>query len=256
MFTVAQRDELRRHVLQLGREDRAVVAGAVVGSLASGTADEFSDLDLTFGVAAQVSVQSVLDDWTRRLGAEREAVPLVDLARGATLYRVFLLPDALQLDLSMTPEGQFRPAGPRFQLIFGQIAPADPEEQGPVGTLFIGTPAVAADVYGWGVVYALHARACIERGRRWQAQHYLGAVRDHALAMACLRLRVTPVQARGYDDLPTGLRRRFESTLAGTLDQPTLRSALAAAVGALLVEGAEARLPSSSVISSRLGHLL
>src|SRR5687767_15349916 len=39
----------------------------------------------------------------------------------------------------------------------------------------------------WGVIYALHARACIERGRVWQAEHYVGAVRDHAVSLACLR---------------------------------------------------------------------
>jgi hypothetical protein len=35
------------------------------------------------------------------------------------------------------------------------------------------------------VIYALHAHACIERGRVWQAEHYVGAVRDHALTLAC-----------------------------------------------------------------------
>ncbi len=27
------------------------------------------------------------------------------------------------------------------------------------------------DLFGWGVIYALHGRACIERGRVWQAEH-------------------------------------------------------------------------------------
>ena len=70
-----------------------------------------------------------------------------------------------------------------------------------MGDLFICTPAVAGDIFGWGVIYALHSRACIERGRVRQAEHYVGAVRDHALALACLREGVTAVQARGYDDL-------------------------------------------------------
>ena len=37
----------------------------------------------------------------RTLTEELEAVHLADLTRGPTTYRVFLLPDALQLDLSM-----------------------------------------------------------------------------------------------------------------------------------------------------------
>lgn len=89
-----------------------MVAGAAVGSLAVDRGDRFSDLDLTFGIADQVPVADVLDDWTRTLVDELDAVHLADLERGATTYRVFLLPDALQFDLSMTPAARFRPAGP------------------------------------------------------------------------------------------------------------------------------------------------
>src|SRR5205823_8831 len=83
----------------------------------------------------------------------------------------FLLPDALQLDLSMTPAAQFRPAGPRFRLLFGETAGGESESatQPVAGDLFLSTPSIAGDIFGWGVIYALHARACIERGRVWQA---------------------------------------------------------------------------------------
>src|SRR5262249_10883058 len=115
MFTVEQRDALRDLVLQLAQEDARIVAGAAVGSLAvDDGGDRFSDLDLTFAVADDVPVADVLTDWTRTLSSECAAVHLTDLARGSTTYRVFLLPDALQCDLSMTPAAQFRPAGPRF----------------------------------------------------------------------------------------------------------------------------------------------
>ena len=86
----------------------------------------------------------------------------------------------------MTPASAFRPAGPRFRLLFGEVAPPAAAVPDVVGTLFIPTPATANDIFGWGVIYALHARACIERGRSWQAEHYTASVRDHALALACL----------------------------------------------------------------------
>jgi hypothetical protein len=178
VFTVEQRDALRNHVLRLADEDERVIAGAAVGSLAVDAGDRFSDLDLTFGIADHVLPGEVLDDWTRTLIGERDAVHLADLERGPTTYRVFLLPDALQFDLSMTPAAQFRPAGPRFRLLFGKTATGDSE---------VPAASVAQDLFGWGVIYALHARACIERGRVWQAEHYVGAVRDHALSLACLR---------------------------------------------------------------------
>jgi hypothetical protein len=224
VFTFEQRDALRERLLRLAEEDGRVVAGAAVGSLAVDGGDRFSDLDLTFGIADQVPVGDVLNDWTRTLIDELDAVHLADLARGPTTYRVFLLPDALQFDLSMTPAAQFRPAGPRFRLLFGETAAGDAARKPPVAReLFIPTPAIAGDLFGSGVIYALHARACSERGRVWQAEHYVGAVRDHALSLACLRQGLPAVQARGYDDLSAHTLARFDDVRVGTVEPDALR---------------------------------
>jgi hypothetical protein len=246
VFTVEQRDALRDHVLQLAEEDHRVVAGAAVGSLALDGGDQFSDLDLTFGIADHTPITEVLDDWTHTLVGDRDAVHLADLQRGPTIYRVFLVPDALQFDLSMTPAAEFRPAGPRFRLLFGDTAAGDYEGS---------TPPVAHDLFGWGVIYALHARACIERRRVWQAEHYVGAVRDHALSLACLREGLPAVQARGYDDLSPETLARFQDAHITALEPGPLRAALAASVVALMREGAEARLPHADVVAQRLAEL-
>src|SRR5207237_6959557 len=208
--------------------------------------DRSSDLDLPLGIADQGPVADVLGDWTRTLLDELDAVHLVDLARDPTIYRVFLLPNALQFDLSMTPAARFRPAGPRFRLLFGETAAGDFE---------VPTPPVAGDLFGWGVIYALHARACIERGRVWQAEHYLGAVRDHALSLACLRQGLPAVQARGYDDLSAETLARFEAAHVGAVEPGALRAALAGSVFALMREGAEARLPHADAVAQRLAEL-
>ena len=246
VFTVEQRDALRVHVLRLADEDERVVAGAVVGSLAVDGGDRFSDLDLTFGIADDVPIASVLDDWTRTLIDERDAVHLADLTRGPITYRVFLLPDELQFDLSMTPAAQFRPAGPRFRLLFGETAAGEPQ---------LSAQPTAGDLFGWGVIYALHARACIERGRLWQAEHYVGAVRDHALSLACLGDGLPAAQARGYDDLPSEILARFEAVHVGALEPGALRSALAAAVDALMRTGVDARLSHAGAVADRLAEL-
>jgi hypothetical protein len=256
MFTVEQRDALRERVLGLAEGDERVVAGALVGSLAVDGADRFSDLDLTFGIADDIRVADVLDDWTRTLIDELDAVHLAELERGPTTYRVFLLPDALQLDLSMTPAARFRPAGPRFRLLFGETTAGESESPTPVaGDLFISTPAVAGDIFGWGVIYALHARACIERRRGWQAEHYVGAVRDHALSLACLREGRPAAQARGYDDVSAETLARFDDAHVVAVEPGALRAALAASVLALMREGSEARLPNARVVAERLAEL-
>ena len=246
MFSVEDRDALRERVLRLAEEDARVLAGAAVGSLAVDAGDRYSDLDLTFAVADGVPVPIVLDEWTATLIHELHAVHLTDLVRGPTTYRVFLLPDALQFDLSLTPAAQFRPAGPRFRLLFGETAEGDPELSG---------PPVAQDLFGWGVIYALHARACIERARVWQAEHYVGAVRDHALSLACLREGLPAVQARGHDDLSAETLARFEAAHVGALEPDALRASLAASVRELLREGVDARLPHVDGVAQRLDGL-
>lgn len=246
MFTVEQRDAQRDRVLALAERDRRVVAGAAVGSLALGGGDRFSDLDLTFAVADDVPVSEVLDDWSHTLSDELAAVHLADLEQGHTIYRVFLLPDALQVDLSLTPAARFAPGGPRFRLLFGETAQR--EAAAPKSP-------TAADLFGWGVIYALHARACIERGRFWQAEHYIGAVRDRALSLACLRRQLPAVQARGYDDLPGETLARLDATHVATLEPELLRSALSATTSLLLREGQQANVPGADVVEQRLAEL-
>src|SRR5207245_7499191 len=140
------------------------------------------------------------------------------------------------------PAAQFRAAGARFRLLFGETAASESEVRSPpvAGELFLPTPPVAGDVFGWGVVYAVHARVCIERGRVWQAEHYIGAVRDHALSLACLRQGLPPVQARSYDDLSVETLARFEDAHVAAVEPGALRAALAASVLALMHEGAQA----------------
>src|SRR5207249_6811467 len=139
----------------------------------------------------------------------------------------------------------FRPAGPRFRLLFGET----------VGEARLPTPPAPGDLYGWGVIYALHARSCIARGRLWQAEHYVAAGRDHALSLACLREGLPAVQARGYDDLSAETLARFEHAHVSAVEPGALRAALAASVLALMHEGTEARLPHADVVAERLAEL-
>ena len=167
--------------------------------------------------------------------------------RGPTVYRVFLLPDGLQFDLSLTPAARFTPAGPRFRLLFGETAKSNGSE--------LPKPPAAGDLFGWGVIYGLHSRACIERERVWQAEHYIGAVRDHALSLACLHRELPAVQARGYDDLPADTLADFAGTHVDSLEPERLRTALSTAMKALMHQARENGVPSVDAVAQRLSEL-
>ncbi len=230
MFSVSDRDRIRDHVLQLAGSDARVVAGAVVGSLALDEGDRWSDLDLTFAVADDYSILDVLEEWTRDLVEEFDAVHLFDLPSGASVYRVFLLPSCLQFDLSFTPASKFGASGPKFKLIFGRS----------VDKPYIQPPS-AHELFGYAVHHALRARFCIERGRYWQAEYWISGVRDYALSLACRRRGIPASHARGFDDLPPAVRNEFRSALVTSLEPAELLRALGSAIEGLLHEADEVR---------------
>jgi hypothetical protein len=87
---------------------------------------------------------------------------------------------------------------------------------------------------GW--LYALHARSSIARSRVWQAEYMISGVRDHVLALACLRHGVSAVQARGIDSLPAQATTPLAGSLVCSLDVAELRRAFVVVTGALVVE--------------------
>jgi hypothetical protein len=228
MFSISDRDRIRDYVLQLASSDARVVAGAVVGSLALDEGDRWSDLDLTFAVAEDVSVFDVLEDWTRNLVEEWDAVHLFDLPSGASIYRVFLLPGCLQFDLSFTPASKFGAAGPKFKLLFGSSVERTHTP-----------PPSAHELFGYAVHHALRARFCIERGRYWQAEYWISSTRDHVLSLACRRRGLSAYYGRGFDDLPAEVREAFKSMLVTSLERDELLRALAFTIEGLLHEADE-----------------
>ena len=115
--------------------------------------------------------------------------------------------------------------GPNWRTVFGHQAELDPPEPPTSGTLA-----------GRAWHHALHARACIERRRRWQAEHWISALRDQVLALACLRLRYPVSYAKGAHLLPSALTGPLEAALVASLDPAELRRALGAAITALAAE--------------------
>jgi hypothetical protein len=214
----------------MARDDPRVVAAAEVGSLALGGGDRWSDLDLTFGVADGVSLDDLLEDWTLRLTRELGAAHLFDLPSGGAIYRVFLLPGCLQLDISFAPAAIWGAGGPKFKLLFGSA-----------GERELAQPPAARELLGYGVHHIVRARFNIERAQYWQAEYWISEVRNYALSLACRRRGLPARYARGFDDLPPDVLRAFEVAFVRSLDREELLRALHVAAEGLLREADEAR---------------
>lgn len=222
MFDVEERDRVRTRLLELAAADGDTPAAAITGSGAAGGTDRWSDIDLA--VAVRGDLAAALGRWTDLIYRDFAALHHWDLPSGSSVYRVFLLPGGLEVDIGFTPEADFAARGPNWRLVFG--AP---------GRL----PAAAAgpdNLVGLAWHHVLHARACIERGRPWQAEWLIGGVRDHVITLACRRLGLPASYAKGADLLPAQLTAPLVATLVRSLDADELRRALAAATAALLSE--------------------
>jgi hypothetical protein len=229
VFTVEDRDRVRDRLLEMAHDDPRVVSAALVGSLALGGGDAWSDLDLTFGLADDATVPEVLEDWSKRLEEEFHVAHLFDLPRESTMYRVFLFPNDLQVDLSFTPGREFGAITPKFELLFGTAV-----ERSHI------PPPNAREQFGWCAHHALRARFCIERGRLWHAEYWISWLRDQALTLACLRQGLPAHYGRGFDDLPKEDLEPFAGALVRSLDRDELLRALGVAVEGLLRESDQA----------------
>jgi hypothetical protein len=224
MFSVEEREAVRDLLVEKARSDSRVVAAAAVGGSA-GEGDRWSDLDLSFGVADGVTVETVLTDWTRDVVGQFQAAVLFDLPVLSTIYRVFLVPGKLQVDLSFTPAAEFGALGPRFQLLFGETVERS-----------TAPPRSPEHAFGLAVHHAVRGHICIERGRLWQAEYWIQELRHEAMSLACGRLGLETSYGRGFDRLPPDVLEPFESALVGSVTVPDLRRALASATTGLLRE--------------------
>jgi hypothetical protein len=225
MFTPDDRAGLRASLLRHAASDSRISGAALTGSAAADAEDRWSDIDLAFGIADPAQLSEVLSDFTSLMYGAYHAIHHTDVHAGPWLYRVFFLADTLQVDLAFVPATEFRALSPAFRLISG--AANDPRPA---------PPADPASLIGLAWLYALHARSALARQKLWQAEYMISGVRDHALALACLRHNLPAVHARGTDHLPPEITAPFEPTLVTRLDHPDLSRAFRAAIDALLAE--------------------
>ncbi len=225
MFTPKERAQLRSDLLEFAARDGRISGAAITGSAAAELEDEWSDIDLAFGIVEAAEMRMVLADWTAHMYDQHSALHHFDVKSGAWIYRVFLLPSTLQVDLAFVHSSEFRALAPTFRLVLGEA-----------GESRYVPPPSGADLIGFGWLYALHARSCIARGKLWQAEYMISGIRDTALSLACIRHGLSAVHGRGIDRLPLEVTSRLEGSLVGQLQAAELSHAFRIAVDGLLFE--------------------
>jgi hypothetical protein len=230
IFTPEERAGIRTSLLEFAHRDQRITGAAITGSAAASSEDQlredqWSDVDLAFGVHTAANVPIVLSDWTAHMYDRHGALHHLDMLFGAWTYRVFLLSNTLQVDLAFVAETEFRALAPTFRLMFGK---ANEPRHAP--------PPEPTAIIGLAWLYALHARTCIARRKLWQAEYMISGVRDHALALASIRHGLSSVHGRGIDLLPREVTAPFEDSLVRQLDTDELARAFRVAMHGLVQE--------------------
>jgi len=223
VFTPEEREELKAALLARASSDDRISGGAVTGSGSIDALDRWSDVDLAFGVREPDQLAPTLEDFTRFLRGSHGAIDTVDVRRDPWVYRVFLLPNTLQVDVAMAPASHFGPMAPTFKLEFGEARDARdallPD---------------ARELIGYGWLYGLHVRSSIARGRPWQALYMLNSMRDQVVALVELAARLPAREARGIDRAPSEVKEPLEAAIPRSLEADELQRAFAGTTRALL----------------------
>jgi hypothetical protein len=214
IYTADDRERLRDELVSVAQSDPNLCGAAHTGSAASARLDRWSDIDLALCLKPDAAHDQVVTDWTDRLYRQYGAVAHVDVMRGATLFRVFLLSNTLQVDIAFWSAQEFGAIGPNFRLIFGESKPLRP-----------GPPSNPRALIGMAWLYALHVRSSLARGRVLQTDYMLSGMRNHVFELTCLRCGVTAQQGRGLDDLPVSERDAAAKCVPRSLNNSELKRA-------------------------------
>ncbi len=225
MFSPETRRALRERLVERARHDPGVAGAAFVGSAATGREDSWSDIDLALQVSRGHDPAQIAADWTTWLRREAEVADTLDVVGAGTLFRVFLLADSLQIDLSFWPFDAFRATQDGFTVLFG--SPNEPTTSPPLD---------AEHHVGMGWLYALHARSALARDKLWQTAMMLDGVRDQIVMLACARYGLDPHHGRDVDSLPSWELTALAAARATSLDPAELERSKAAMVTLLLAE--------------------
>jgi predicted nucleotidyltransferase len=232
IFSPDERDATLPRLVSLLERDERIEAAVIDGSIGTGRADRWSDLDVAAVVSDGYDCESVAEDWIQRMYRELPVAHHYRTAFGPTIVPGFLLRNGLEIDLSFTPSAEFEVWAP-VQIAFDRSGAATRAAAKP--TSWSPTPDWSGEAgFAWHDV--LHACVAANRGKPWQAVYYLQRVRNRTLSLASERHGWDADEFTRVDELPSAERDPLQASLVAGLDRATLLQAIDVATRAFLAE--------------------
>ncbi|GAA0725756.1 hypothetical protein GCM10009430_31900 [Aquimarina litoralis] len=225
MYSKKDRIKVEKQIIDFAKLDSNIIDCAIVGSKSVGNDDKWSDIDLAFGYEIDADINQILRYWSKIMFESFGANKLFDMSYKESLYRVFLLPNALQVDLSFTPSDHFGAITDNFKLIFGNQRKRE----------FKSLPEINS-IAGYTILFALKTRTSIEREKYWQAQYYLTKCRENTMILKCLKENLNSFDGRSFDELTPSFLNQIQNTMINEPNKRNLENALKSMIHILIKE--------------------
>lgn len=231
LFTPEDRTASTTRVVAALKAGAGVEEVVRIGSIADGTADRHSDVDLVVVLAPDAEVATVAEAGTRTVLATLPVFHHFADRLGAVEVRGFLLESFLELDVGFARRGD----------VAGAIAVP-------------GFDAAAKLDFCWHDV--IHAAVALDRGRPWRALWYVERLRNGALELAADRLGLDLRHFKAADDLPPETLAAAAAAMPAGRSVAELWTALRAATSAVFAEGRRTRPELADKLEPKLVRFL
>jgi predicted nucleotidyltransferase len=230
LFSPEERQAILDRVLDTLRTDDRVAGVVIVGSGAVGFDDDYSDIDLAVVVAEEEDTLPVFRDWKPRIEALLPVIHSFETIYGPHSYLYgFLFKGFLELNLGFVCLANLFAKRARWQVAF--------DRSGKIENIMRSSweQRVEPDVQTaylrrldsiWH--YIIQVITALKRGHPWRALHELEQIRNRAVELAGLRLRLETKHFRHVDQMPEELLVELERTLICSLEPVDILRALKA----------------------------